>query len=75
MNSFEDLAGRLANRIQLTTDGLKVYLNAVYDAFGDDIDYAILHKVYGRDMPDASRYSPAHCIGMREEGCYRQSRS
>lgn len=56
---IQDLAGRLANRIQLTTDGLKVYLNSVYDAFENNIDYAILHKVYGRDMPDASRYSPA----------------
>ncbi len=42
---MQDLAGRLANRVQLTTDGLKVYLNAVIDAFADEIDYAVLHKV------------------------------
>jgi IS1 family transposase len=60
---IQDLAGRLANRIQLTTDGLKVYIDAVYDAFENNIDYAILHNVYGRDVPDASRYRPAPCIG------------
>ena len=60
---MQDLAGRLANRVQLTTDGLKVYLNAVIDAFAGEIDYSILHKIYGRDMPDSSRYSPADCIG------------
>jgi IS1 family transposase len=64
---IQNLAGRLANRIQLTTDGLKVYLNAVYDAFGTEIDYAVLHKIYGRDMPDASRYSPAQCIGCEKK--------
>ena len=60
---LQDLAGRLANRVQLTTDGLKVYLNAVLDSFGTDIDYAILHKVYGAERPDAARYSPAVCVG------------
>ena len=64
---IEDLAGRLANRVQLTTDGLKVYLNAIADVFQGDIDYAILHKIYGRDMPDASRYSPAQCIGCEKK--------
>jgi IS1 family transposase len=64
---IQNLAGRLANRVQLTTDGLKVYLNAVYDTFGNNIDYAILHKVYGRDVPDASRYSPAQCIGCEKK--------
>jgi IS1 family transposase len=44
---IQDLANRLANRVQLTTDGLKVYVNAVIDAFADDIDYAVLHKIYG----------------------------
>lgn len=63
---MQDLAGRLANRIQLTSDGLKVYVNAIFDAFGADIDYSILHKIYGRDMPDASRYSPATCIGCEK---------
>lgn len=63
---MQDLAGRLANRVQLTTDGLKVYLNAVIDSFAGDIDYAILHKVYGADRPDAARYSPAVCIGCEK---------
>jgi IS1 family transposase len=63
---MQDLAGRLANRVQLTTDGLKVYLNAVIDAFADDIDYAVLHKIYGADRPDAARYSPATCIGCEK---------
>jgi IS1 family transposase len=63
---MQDLANRLANRVQLTTDGLKVYLNAIIDAFADDIDYAILHKVYGADRPDAAPYSPATCIGCEK---------
>ncbi len=64
---IQDLAGRLSNRVQLTTDGLKVYVNAVYDAFGENIDYSVLHKIYGREMPDASRYSPAACIGCEKK--------
>ena len=63
---IQDLASRLASRVQLTTDGLKVYVNAVYDAFGENIDYSVLHKIYGREMPDASRYSPAACIGCEK---------
>ena len=46
---LQDVAGRLANRIQLTTDGHKMYLTAVPDAFGNDIDFAQLVKVYGND--------------------------
>ncbi|MGH7724399.1 MAG: IS1 family transposase [Candidatus Eiseniibacteriota bacterium] len=56
-----DLAGRLANRVQLTTDGHKVYVNAVEEAFGRDIDYAMLVKVYGNDPAAETRYSPAIC--------------
>jgi IS1 family transposase len=60
----EDLAGRLANRVQLTTDGLKLYLNAVDRAFGENIDYAMLVKIYGEiDTEGQRRYSPATCIG------------
>lgn len=59
---MEDLAGRLANRIQLTTDGLKAYLTAVKSAFGNDIDYAMLVKVYGNEPEGHKRYSPAICI-------------
>ncbi len=60
---MEDLAGRLANRVQLTSDGLKIYLKAVRDAFGNDIDYAMLVKIYGNPTEGQKRYSPAECIG------------
>jgi IS1 family transposase len=63
---MRDVAGRIANRIQLTTDGHRIYADAVEDAFGADIDYAMLVKIYGAssDNPE-SRYSPATCIGCR----------
>jgi IS1 family transposase len=65
-NAFiSDLAGRLANRVQLTTDGLRVYLEAVEGAFGCDVDYATLVKLYGVDPQGETRYSPAECIGVR----------
>lgn len=60
---MRDLAGRLANPVQLTTDGHKMYLNAVWDAFGIDIDYAMLIKHYGDDVQPEKRYSPAICTG------------
>jgi IS1 family transposase len=61
---MNDLASRLANRVQLTSDGHKAYLDAVEGAFGADIDYAMLVKLYG-EAPDGSkgRYSPAECTG------------
>lgn len=59
---IDDLKSRLASRIQLTTDGLKVYLEAVEGAFGADVDYAMLIKVYGANQEEV-RYSPAECIG------------
>ena len=60
---MQDLAGRLASRVQLTSDGLSAYLSAVEDAFGADIDYAMLVKHYG-DAPEGQRrYSPAVCTG------------
>ena len=62
---IEDLAGRLANRVQLTTDGHKPYLTAVDRAFGEEIDYAQLVKIYGADVEGQKRYSPAQCIGTR----------
>jgi IS1 family transposase len=65
---MDDLASRLANRVQLTTDGHRVYLQAVEDAFGNDIDYAMLVKMYGNDRESEARYSPAECIGCREIG-------
>lgn len=64
---IHDLADRLANRVQLTTDGHKAYLSAVEDAFGADIDYAMLIKIYGAapDGPEV-RYSPAQCMGAKK---------
>jgi IS1 family transposase len=59
---IDDLAGRLAHRVQLTTDGLKAYLNAVEDSFGCGIDYAMLSKIYASSQ-DETRYSPAVCLG------------
>jgi IS1 family transposase len=63
---MQDVASRVSNRIQLTTDGHRVYADAVEDAFGADIDYAMLVKIYGasNENPE-SRYSPATCIGCR----------
>jgi IS1 family transposase len=66
---IHDLASRLANRIQLTTDGHKAYLDAVEDAFGADIDFAQLVKMYGtlgQHKHDARRYSPAEFTGSEK---------
>ena len=67
MAFMDDLRSRLANRVQLTTDGHKAYLQAVEGAFGDDVDYAILHKVYGNSPESAKgKYSPAECTGTQK---------
>lgn len=58
-----DCASRIRNRVQITTDGHKAYLEAVEDAFGADIDYAQLQKIYGAPSENDTRYSPAKCIG------------
>lgn len=64
---MEDISLRLNNRVQLTTDGLKAYLEAVDNAFGDDIDYAQLIKIYGGPGKDEQRkYSPAECTGIKK---------
>lgn len=65
---MDDLASRLANRVQLTTDGHKAYLQAVEESFGADIDYAMLVKMYGPspDCGPARRYSPAECTGIQK---------
>jgi IS1 family transposase len=63
---MQDVAGRLANRVQLTTDGLKAYLDAVEGAFGADIDYAQLVKLYGETPHPPGRYSPAECTGIKK---------
>lgn len=64
---MQDVAARLANRVQLTTDGHKAYLEAVEAAFGADIDYAMLVKLYGETVGAPGRYSPADCIGAKKE--------
>jgi hypothetical protein len=65
---MHDVADRLANRVQLTSDGFKPYLQAVEGAFGSDIDYAMLVKMYGASQEAAKgRYSPAQCTGARRE--------
>lgn len=67
---MEDLRPRLANRVQLTTDGHKAYLEAVESAFGGDVDYAQLVKLYGKPPGEKdgtdSRYSPPVCTGIRK---------
>lgn len=60
---MQDVARRLTQRVQLTTDGHKAYLEAVERTFGRDIDYAMLVKLYGADPEEEKRYSPAKCTG------------
>ena len=63
---ISNLRLRLANRVQLTTDGYKAYLQAVDDAFGSEVDYAMLIKLYGPTEPSKEarrRYSPTECVG------------
>jgi len=64
---IKDLASRLNHRVQLTTDGHKSYLQAVEDAFGQEIDYAQLIKLYGSDRDSEVKYSPAQCTGAIKE--------
>lgn len=67
MAFMDDLSRRLANRVQLTSDGHKSYLDAVEGAFGGDIDYSMLVKIYGNiKMEGAQRYSPAVCTGAKK---------
>jgi IS1 family transposase len=66
MALMDDLSRRLAHRVQLTTDGHKAYLDAVEGAFGGDIDYAMLVKIYGQAPEGQRRYSPAECTGARK---------
>ena len=61
--TMHDLADRLASRVQLTSDGFKVYLDAVEDAFGGAVDYSQLIKLYGAPQETQTRYSPAQCQG------------
>jgi IS1 family transposase len=67
---MHELASRLANRVQLTTDGHKAYLSAVESAFGSEIDYAMLQKIYGgtpSQVNPATRYSPPTVTGIKKE--------
>jgi hypothetical protein len=66
MTFMDDLAKRLANRVQLTSDGHRPYLEAVEGAFGGDIDYATLVKMYGAAPEGQRRYSPATCTGAHK---------
>lgn len=66
MDLMDDLAERLANRVQLTTDGHKAYLEAVEGAFGADVDFAQLVKLYGPTISAPGRYSPAECTGAKK---------
>ena len=63
-----DLASRLANRVQLTSDGHAPYLQAVEGAFGADVDYAMLVKIYGGTVEGEKRYSPAEFVTCRQTG-------
>ncbi len=63
---LSDLKRRLANRVQLTTDGHRAYFDVVDDVFSDDIDYATLVKLYGNDPEGEKRYSPAKCNGTEK---------
>lgn len=62
-----DLASRLANRVQLTSDGHRVYVNAVEAAFGGDVDYSQLIKIYGTTPGTEGKYSPGECCGTQVE--------
>jgi hypothetical protein len=69
---IRDVSNRLANRVQLTTDGFRPYLKAVESAFGMDIDYAMLVKLYSEEIEarrgsPERRYSPAQVIGTRTQ--------
>jgi IS1 family transposase len=63
MDFMNDCASRIVGRVQVTTDGHRAYLEAVEEAFGMDVDYAQLHKIYGASLENEARYSPATCIG------------
>jgi IS1 family transposase len=63
MDFMKDAASRIQGRLQVTTDGHKAYLVAVEEAFGADVDYAQLQKIYGASLETETRYSPATCVG------------
>ena len=63
---IDDLARRLANRVQITSDGHRPYLEAIEGAFGNEVDFAQLIKLYGDTVEGQKRYSPAACIGAKK---------
>ena len=63
---LQDLRERIDTRVQLTTDGHHIYLGAVEKAFGDDVDFAMLVKIYGEAPKEEKRYSPAICLGAKK---------
>jgi IS1 family transposase len=63
---INDLKARLANRVQLTTDGHKMYVEAIEKVYGSEIDYAQIVKLYGQTLETEKRYSPAQCIGAEK---------
>jgi IS1 family transposase len=63
----DDLASRLAGRVQITTDGHNAYLSAIEGAFGVDVDYAMLEKIYATPMEAPGRYSPSACVGAKRK--------
>jgi IS1 family transposase len=63
MDFMQDCASRIRGHVQITTDGHRAYLEAVEGAFGMDVDYAQLHKIYGASLENETRFSPAVCIG------------
>jgi IS1 family transposase len=67
LSFVSDLRSRLTNRVQLTSDSHRPYLTAVDAVFGDDVDYAMLVKIYGADPQAETRYSPAKCIGAEKK--------
>jgi hypothetical protein len=64
---MQDVAARLSNRVQLTTDGYRIYLAAVDRAFGTEIDYAQLHKIYANAGSGGGRYYPPVCVGCEKK--------
>ena len=64
---ISDLQKRMNNRLQLTTDGNTTYIDAVWDAFGDNIDYMQLQKAYGVERNEQGKYSPQKCTGIKKE--------
>lgn len=70
---LHDLKSRLATRVQLTSDGHGSYLQAVPHAFDDNVDYAMLVKIYGPTPEGERRYSPPACLGARAKKNYRKS--